>query len=92
MVGSRLNRTFWYLERDGLILCKTCGQCHVHHSTKQHYRAVEIASEPITHEDWLQVPNGTVFSVDPDFFLKIIPLSAEAIVAAEGAESITAQL
>jgi predicted glutamine amidotransferase len=92
MVGSRLNRTFWYLERDGLLLCETCGQSHVHHSPKQDYRAVEIASEPITHERWLPIPNGTVFSVDPDFRLNIVPLSAEAIGAAEGAESIAVRL
>lgn len=87
MVGSRLNRTLWYLERDGLALCEICGQSHVHHSPKQHYRAVEIASEPITHEHWLPIPNGTVFSVDPDFRLNIVPLSAKAIMAAEGAEA-----
>jgi hypothetical protein len=49
----------------------------------EHYRAVEVASEPITHEHWRQVPNGTVFSVDPDFRLNIVPLSAEGITAAK---------
>ena len=49
---------------------------------KQPYRAVEIASEPITHERWLPVPNGTVFSVDPDFRLQIVPFSTEACMAA----------
>jgi glutamine amidotransferase len=88
MVGSRLNRTLWYLERDGLVHCKICGETHVHHSPKQHYRAVEIASEPITDERWLQVPNGTVFAVDPDFGLHIVPFSPEAITAAEGAETL----
>jgi predicted glutamine amidotransferase len=87
MVGSRLNRTLWFLERDGIVPCEICGQPHVHHSPKQHYRAVEIASEPITHERWLQVPNGTVFSVDPDFRLNMVPLSAKALAAAEGAET-----
>jgi hypothetical protein len=91
MVGSRLNRTLWYLERDGPVLCEICGQSHVHHSPKQRYRAVEIASEPITKERWLQIPNGTVFSVEPDFRLNIFPLSAEAIIAAEGAKTIKAQ-
>lgn len=88
LVGSRLNRTLWYLERDGLVPCEICGEPHVHHNPKQHYRAVEIASEPITHENWLQIPNGTVFSVDPDFQLKITPLEAIAMTAAEGAETL----
>jgi predicted glutamine amidotransferase len=87
MVGSRLNRTLWYLERDGVVRCEICGETHVHHSAKEHYRAVEIASEPITHERWLQVPNGTVFSVDPDYRLKIQPLSERALPAAVGVKT-----
>jgi glutamine amidotransferase len=87
MVGSRLNRTLWYLERDGIVPCEICGQPHVHHNSKQHYRAVEIASEPITHETWLQVPNGTVFTVDPDFRLHIKAFGSATITAAAGAET-----
>ena len=30
MVGSRLNRTLWYLERDGIERCEICGQSHIH--------------------------------------------------------------
>ena len=71
MVGSRLNRTLWYLERDGIVVCEICGKSHVHHDAKQNYQAVEVGSEPITHERWLQVPNRTVFAMDPDFRLHI---------------------
>ena len=53
-----------------------------------HWRAVEIASEPITHETWLQIPNGSVFAVGPDFRLHIAPLGRNAIWAAEGAEAV----
>jgi len=74
MVGSRLGRTLWYVERDGIIECEICGKTHVHHDAKRTYRAVEIASEPITGEHWLQVPDATVFSVDPDMRLRIEPL------------------
>jgi len=73
LVGSRLGRTLWYLERDGIHVCEICGKSHVHHNPERAYRAVEIASEPITHERWLQVPDGTVFSVDPDMRLRIEP-------------------
>lgn len=86
MVGSRLNRTLWYLEREGIVPCEICGRPHVHHIPKARYRAVEIASEPITPERWLQVPNGTVFAVDPDMSLRIVALSAKALSAAEGAQ------
>jgi glutamine amidotransferase len=84
MVGSRLNRTLWYLERDGIHVCEICGKSHVHHDAKQAYRAVEVASEAITQEPWLQVPNGTVFNVDPDFRLRFEPFGPTR-TAARGA-------
>ena len=76
----------------GIVDCEICGQSHVHHTPKQKYRAVEIASDPITHERWMQVPNGTVFAVDPDYRLHILPLSSTAISAAEGAETLDERL
>ena len=82
MVGARLNRSLWYLERDGLMRCPICGETHVHHDPKQPYRAVEIASEPITDEPWREVPNGTVFGVDPDYSLHIAPLGPLGLKAA----------
>jgi glutamine amidotransferase len=85
MVGSRLGRTLWYLERDGIVPCEICGKSHVHHDPKQAYRAVEIASEPLTGEDWLNVPDATVFNVDPDLRLRFEPLELAAEMAAEGA-------
>lgn len=80
MVGSRLGRTLWYLEREGIHVCEICGKSHVHHSPERAYRSVEIASEPITHERWLQVPDGTVFSVDPDFRLRFEPFDVPSSV------------
>lgn len=88
LVGSCLNRTLWYLERDKIVRCEVCGRSHVHHDPKQAYAAVEIASEPITHERWLRVPNGTVFAVDPDYRLHIEPLGPNAITAARGVETL----
>lgn len=82
LVGSRLNRTLWYLERDGLMCCEICGKTHVHHDPKRPYRAVEVASESITRESWRRVPNGTVFSIDPDMQLRIEPMGVRGINAA----------
>ncbi len=79
LVGSRFNRTLWYLERNEIIHCPICGRPHVHHDPKQAYRAVEVASEPITDEAWLGVPNGTVFSVDPDVRAHFEPMAAELL-------------
>jgi predicted glutamine amidotransferase len=85
LVGSRLNRTLWFLERDEIIHCKICGRPHVQHQPKAAYRAVEVASEPLTpDEPWKGVPNGSVYAVDPDYRLHIEPLRlpAESVAAA----------
>ncbi len=75
LVGSRVNRTLWFLERDEAFVCGICGQPHVHHPARAGYRAVEVASEPLTPGDsWKAVPNDTVYAVDPDFQLRILPL------------------
>lgn len=74
LLGSRFGRTLWYLERDGLHECGICGGSHVHRPADQDYRAVEIASQPVTDETWLQVPDCTVFTVDPDMRLHFKPL------------------
>jgi glutamine amidotransferase len=85
LIGSKLNRTLWYLERDGLVKCEICGKSHVRHDPKTPYRAVEVASEPITHEDWRRIPNGTVFSADPDMRLRIEQMGRRGLAAvAEG--------
>jgi glutamine amidotransferase len=84
LVGSRLNRTLWYLERDGLVDCELCGKPHVHHDHERPYRAVEVASEPITGENWLPIPNGAVFAVDPDMGLRIEQMGPRGMAAADG--------
>ncbi len=81
LVGSRLGRTLWSIERDHIGICEICGKSHVAHDIQQAYRAVEIASEPVTHEKWLGVPDGTVFSVDPDIKLHFEPIGEFAPTA-----------
>lgn len=75
LVGARLNRSLWFLERDHTFVCPICGQPHVHHKPGVGYRSVEVASEPLTDErEWKGVPDGSVYSVDPDFALRFEPL------------------
>lgn len=75
MIGSRLGRTLWFLERDHTFTCGICGKNHVHHHVGTHYRSVEIASETLTaEEEWKAVPDATVYAVDPDFALRFEPL------------------
>jgi glutamine amidotransferase len=85
LVGSRLNRSLWFLERDEIIHCNICGRPHVHHEAKAAYRAVEVASEPVTPEDpWKAMPNATAFTVDPDFRLRIVPLRLPMMSSQDG--------
>jgi glutamine amidotransferase len=79
IVGTRLNRSLWFIERSEVIHCDICGRPHVHHQPRAAYRAVEVASEPVTPaESWKGVPNATVFGIDPDYRLRIEPLRVPA--------------
>ena len=69
LVGSRLGRTLWHLERGLIFKCPICGESHVHHEVGADYRAVEVASEPLTDENWHEMPDGVVYSVDEDYYL-----------------------
>ncbi len=69
LVGSRFGRSLWYLEREFIFECPICGKAHVHHKAGSDYRSVEIASEPLSDENWLEIPDGVVYSVDEDFYL-----------------------
>jgi glutamine amidotransferase len=78
VVGSRLERSLWFLERDGVFACDICGKSHTHHDPKAVYRSAEVASERITSEPgWKGVPNACVFSIDSDYRFRFQPLEAE---------------
>lgn len=74
LVGSRWGRTLWYVERDKVQDCEICGFPHIHHDPHKHYQAVIIASEPISHEPWIAVPEETIFHITPDMRLHCEPL------------------
>jgi len=77
LVGSRYGRTLWYLERKGPHICEFCGKNHIHHGSADGYRAVEVASEPISQdEEWMEMPNGTFYTVDPDMCIHFYPFEA----------------
>jgi predicted glutamine amidotransferase len=63
LVGSRLGRTLYYVERQGVHDCEICGFPHIHHNPRRAYRAVVVASEPISHEEWREVPERSVYRV-----------------------------
>ena len=74
LVGARWGRTLWYVERDQVQDCAICGFPHIHHDPHKSYQAVVIASEPISDEPWVAVPEGTIFRVTPDMRLQFEPL------------------
>jgi len=74
MVGSRIGRTLYYIEREGVHDCEICGFPHIHHDADRHYRAVVVASEPISNENWREVPEHCVYRVSEHFRFESEPL------------------
>ena len=66
LAGTRLRRTLWYLERSGTKHCTVCGETHDVSGAGEDYRAVVLASERLTDEDWKPVPEGSAFYVDEE--------------------------
>jgi glutamine amidotransferase len=64
LVASRWHRTLHWLDRVGVHDCEICGIPHIHHDSERIYRAVVVASEPITRESWQEVPDHSVLIVD----------------------------
>jgi glutamine amidotransferase len=71
LVGSRWGRGLFYIVRDGVYDCEVCGFPHVRHDPAQAYRAVVVASEPISHENWIEVPDHALYHVTKDFQMSI---------------------
>lgn len=63
LVASRWGNTLYRTFRDSVTDCEVCGLPHCD-EVADRYRAVAIASEPITSEEWTEVPDGSIVSVD----------------------------
>jgi predicted glutamine amidotransferase len=75
LVGSRWQRSLHYLERNGRSPCPVCGRSHAA-GAREDYRALLVASEPITGEPWPEVPERSVFEVTSEGHLGALPLAA----------------
>ena len=62
--GSRINRSLYFVDRKGVYDCEICGFPHIHHNPQQEYRATVIASEPVTHEQWVEIPNYSMWEMN----------------------------
>jgi glutamine amidotransferase len=62
LAASRWGNTLFWTTRDGVPDCAACGTNHCPDAGAS-YRAVVVASEPITEEEWTEVPEGTILAI-----------------------------
>lgn len=55
--ASRWGNTLSLVERTGWTDCDVCGTTHLTGTGESKYRAIAIASEPITRENWVEIPD-----------------------------------
>lgn len=63
LVASRWGNTLYWAHRSAVPDCAVCGLAHCK-DVDDRYRAIVIASEPITDERWTEAQEGSVLSVD----------------------------
>lgn len=81
MIATRWNNSLFRLDRGGLHDCDICGIPHVHHKHNTNYRAVVVASEPLSEEHWLEVPNHSLLKIDHDARSELIPIATASVTA-----------
>lgn len=72
--GTRWGRSLFRVERKGIYDCEICGFPHIHHSPNREHQAVVIASEPITHEHWVEIPERSLWTIGAEATIAIEPL------------------
>jgi glutamine amidotransferase len=65
LVASRWGNSLYWVFRNGVSDCSVCGTSHCR-KAEDGYRAVAVASEPISDEDWTEIPEGTLFGAADD--------------------------
>ncbi len=74
MIVTRWHNSLDYLERNGLHDCDICGIPHVHHVKGTNYRSVVVASEPLSDERWVEVPDESAIRIDSDARAVLSPI------------------
>lgn len=74
LVVSRWGNTLYWVSRHGVQDCEICGIPHVHHQPQHDYRAVVVASEPISHEEWRPLEERQILAVGPDLETRVHPV------------------
>ena len=63
LVATRWGNSLYWTFRRGINDCAVCGTSHCPDADAD-YKAVVVASEPITDEEWTEIPEGVVFGAD----------------------------
>ncbi len=66
LLASRWGNTLHWVRREGIHDCEICGIAHVRHDPLREYRAVIVASEPISDEAWEPIEQGHILAVGSD--------------------------
>lgn len=74
LVASRWRNSLHWVARVGVHDCEICGIPHIRHDPSKEYHAVVVASEPISHEEWEEVPEGSIIAIDPDIEARVTPI------------------
>ncbi len=64
LVASRWGNSLFWTFRRGIRDCAVCGISHCPPADDD-YRSVVVASEPITDEAWIEVPEASVLGIQP---------------------------
>jgi len=78
-LATRWNNSLYYVLREGVHDCEVCGIPHVHHRTGLDYRAVVVASEPISNEPWREIPNHSLLLVDEGLSVEVRPIESSKL-------------
>ncbi|MBX3413450.1 MAG: class II glutamine amidotransferase [Pirellulales bacterium] len=73
LIVTRWNHTLSWLQRDGVRDAEACGAAPARR-TGDDYRAVIVASEPLTDEAWQEVPDRSIVWIDGDVRAELQPL------------------
>jgi glutamine amidotransferase len=77
LAASRWGNSLYWTTRSRVPDCAVCGSDHCPEADDS-YRAVAIASEPITDEPWTEVQEGTILAVGPGAELTMLDLLTRA--------------
>ncbi|MEX1228659.1 MAG: class II glutamine amidotransferase [Planctomycetaceae bacterium] len=75
-VATRWNNSLHWVARENIHDCELCGIPHIRHRGGITYRAVVVASERISQEEWNELPNRSVLMVGEKLQPRIQPIKS----------------